>query len=209
MNPLDDVLQSKEFIAAAIQAGAGVVQGLATVVAVWLAYRYGLRHMRRQTEIQLQQDLRKRQADALQVAWSLLQYLSVVENGKNLLRYRQAPKAADAAEAAQSNSARQYFIHLPNAHAFVFDSLPAAFYTSGAGLHWPTGVKEMLFECRNIVYGVLLKEKATLGLDSQAAIAAEPTRPITNPQVPERIEALCQQLNEMLRKEINAIYSKP
>ena len=39
MNETTGLLQSKEFVAAAVQAAAGVVQALATVVAVWLAYR--------------------------------------------------------------------------------------------------------------------------------------------------------------------------
>lgn len=79
MKEVETIWQSREVLAAALQAGA-------TVVAVVLAYIFGIRHLKRQTRTQTQEDLRKRRADALQTAWCLLQSLTSVDNGRNLLR---------------------------------------------------------------------------------------------------------------------------
>ena len=82
MNIPADLLQSKEWWSACVQA-------LATISAVCMAYHFGLKQLRKQTQIQLQQDLRRRKADALHAAWGLLQCLTEAENGENLLRYVQ------------------------------------------------------------------------------------------------------------------------
>jgi len=198
MNIPADFWQSKELWAAVVQAAAGVLQGLATVVAVWLAYCFGLRQLRKQTQVQVRQDLRQRQADALQAAWGLLQCLTAVENGHNFLRYEQDKKTA------QGPGERRYFVHLPNAQAFIFERLPAAFYASGAGLHWGSEVKDRFFECRSLIYGLLLANKQA---HATTPNAPEPLLcPVQNPRLAQRIETLYNELNELLRKEIQTVY---
>jgi hypothetical protein len=199
MNIPADFWQSKELWAAVVQAAAGVLQGLATVGAVWLAYCFGLRQMRKQTQVQVRQDLRHRQADALQVAWGLLQCLTLSENGHNFLRYEQSKKSA------QCPAERRYFVNIPNAQAFVFKRLPAAFYASGAGLHWRVDIKDKFFECRTLIYGLLLAE-------GQAhAPTAEPPEPasrlIQKLELAQRIETLYGELNDLLRKELQTVYA--
>lgn len=199
MNIPDDFWQSKELLAAVVQALAGVLQGLATMLAVWLAYCFGLRQMRKQTQIQVWQDLRHRQADALQVAWGLLQCLTLTENGHNFLRYEQSKKSA------QGPAERRYFVHIPNAQAFVFERLSAAFYATGAGLHWGDDIKDKFFECRTLVYGLLLSE-------CQAHVpTTEPPEPtlhaLQKTELVQRIETLYNELNDLLRKELQTIYA--
>lgn len=198
MNIPTDFWQSKEVWAAALQAAVGVLQGFATLLAVWLAYRFGLRQLHRQTKLQVQQDLRRRQADALQAAWGLLQCLTTMDNGHNFLRYEQDKKSGS--ESPQ----RHYFLHLPSAHAFVYERLPDAFYASGAGLHWNVSVKERFFECRTLIYGLLLASK-----QSRAVTTAEPDSEffqIQKIELAQRIDSLYHELNDLLRKEIQAVY---
>lgn len=208
MTTLNQIFQSTEFVASALQALAGVFQGLATVGAVYLAYRYALRQMQKQARQQVQEDLRKRQADALQAAWALLQSLTTVDNGQNLLRYTQSkPQPGQQTE-------RQYFVHLPSAQAFVFERLPNAFYASAAGLHWPPEVKDLFFEARGIVYGYLRSEKAAHS--PVAPNAQDPSNP-ANPrtalhpvhktELAERLQTIYQTLNTVLRKELQAVYA--
>lgn len=192
MNIPTDFWQSKELWAA-------VVQGLATVLAVWLAYCFGLRQLRKQTQIQVRQDLRHRQADALQVAWGLLQCLTLTENGHNFLRYEQSKKTA------QGPAERRYFVHIPNAQAFVFERLPAAFYASGAGLHWGADIKDKFFECRTLVYGLLLSERQAHAPTTEPPESA--SRPLQKSELAQRIETLYNELNDLLRKELQTVYA--
>jgi hypothetical protein len=173
---------------------------LSIVVPVWLAYVFGLRHMRKQTQVQVRQDLRQRQANALEAAWSLLQCLTQTENGNNFLHFEQRQRTAE------SPSQKLYFVHIPNAQAFVFNRLPDTFYAKGAGLHWSPSIKEKFYECRTLVYAILLAEQ-------QAHAPAHPQlesalRPIKNTAWVHRIEKLYGELNDLLRKELLTIYNQ-
>lgn len=200
MSEVENIWQSKEALAAGIQAVVGVLQALATIVAVWLAYRAGLRHLRKQAGIQVQEDLRRRQADALQAAWALLQDITLTENEHNFLRYEQDKKT----ERGQPD--RRYFVHLPNAQAFVFERLPAAFYASGAGLHWPQEVKNKMFECRGLLYGYLLAEHQAHAPEAHAP--SNPLRPVLSPELALRMEGLYNELNALLRQEMEMVYAQ-
>jgi hypothetical protein len=199
MNEVDNIWQSKELWAAGLQALAGVFQALATIAAVWLAYRAGLRQLRKQAGMQVQEDWRRRQADALQAAWALLQCMTVTENGHNFLHYEQDKKTE------QGQPERRYFVHLPNAQAFVFERLPTAFYASGAGLHWPQAVKDKIFECRGLLYGYLLAEQQAHAPEAQAP--SDPLRLVLRPALAQRLEHLYDELNALLRKEMQAVYA--
>ena len=194
MNIPADLLQSKEWWSACVQA-------LATISAVCMAYHFGLKQLRKQTQIQLQQDLRRRKADALHAAWGLLQCLTEAENGENLLRFK-VNKVAGT-QAAQ----RSYFVHIPNAQAFVFERLPQAFYASGAGLHWSSDIKDKFFKCRGLIYGFLLAQKQAHAPDPSAMAADEQLHPVENPYLSKNLEDLCQELNDLLRKEMKAVYA--
>ncbi|MCX8516851.1 MAG: CRISPR-associated protein Csx28 [Rhodoferax sp.] len=192
MNFLADLLQSKEWWSACVQA-------LATIAAVCIAYRFGLARLHRETQIQLQQDLRRRQTDALHAAWSLLQCLTTAANGENLLHHVQTK--AGGTQPPQ----RSYSVHIPNAQAFVFERLPQAFYASGAGLHWSSDIKDKFFQCRSLIYGFLLAQKQA---HAPSAMAADKQlHPVDNPHLAKTLEDLYQELNDLLRKEMKAVYA--
>ena len=194
MNIPADLLQSKEWWSACVQA-------LATIAAVCMAYHFGLKQLRKQTQIQLQQDLRRRQTDALHAAWSLLQCLTAAESGENLLHYVQTKVAGTQAPQ------RSYFVHIPNAQAFVFERLPQAFYASGAGLHWSSDIKDKFFKCRSLIYGFLLKLQQAHAPEPSAMAADEQLHPVDNPHLAKTLEDLYQELNDLLRKEMKAVYA--
>lgn len=204
MIELADLLTHKEITGAVIQTAAGLLQALATVVAVFLAYRYGLEQMRRQSQVNIMQDLRKRRADALQTAWGLLQCLTTVDNGHNILRVKESN------ETLGSTDQRRYYIHVPNAQDFVFDRLPGAFYAAGAGVHWSAAVCDPLYECRNQFYGFLLKEKQAhpRSVTSDATAAAVELVEVKNAELAKRVEALYAVLNAKLREEMHEVYGE-
>lgn len=202
MNFPVDFWLSKELWAAGIQAAAGLLQGVATVLAVYLAFVFGSRRVHQQTQIQVRQDLRQRQADALQQAWGLLQCLTLVENGRNFLLYETMPKTPSG------SGQRRYAVHLANAQAFVFVHLPSAFYAQGAGLHWSTEVKAKFFECRNLVYAFLLAEQQAHAPVVTSSTGPEPvTLPLHKPELAQRIETLHQELLALLRQEMAFVFN--
>jgi hypothetical protein len=201
MSAVESIWLSKEVIAAGLQAAATL---LAVIGTAW----YAVRQLRRQAASDLGQDLRRRQADALQAAWGLLQQLSSVDNGQNMLVYIHT-KAAPGAQAAGSGDTKQYFLRVPAAQAFVFEHLPRAFYAQGAGIHWPVAVRDSFFECRTIVYGVLLAERVAHPAPTAAASTPVPDIAFRKPEAAARLEALYAQINADLRTEMARIYAQP
>jgi hypothetical protein len=222
--------QSDAFLAAAVQAGAGLLQAIAIIVAAFLAYHFALRQMRRQTGIQVEENLRQRQADALQAAWSLLQSLTQVDNEYSIIRvvrhesdaegmiadveHGATPLSPQALSDGSRSPKRCYYIHLPNAHSFVFERLPSAFYGRGAGLLWSTVVRDRFFEARSIIYGVLLAE-GVLHLHTSAdsrerapghAPATAELRPLNRAELAIKLHGICDELNFLLKQEVQAVY---
>lgn len=184
-----------------------VASSFTTLIAAFVAYHFAKRQLQKKAQLDVKEDLRKRQADALQTAWGLLQSLSLTENGRNFLHYQQAKKYP---QQPGQKPARQYFMHVPNAQAFVFEHLPTAFYASGAGLHWHTDLKDKFFECRSLLYAYLLAEQQAqpTGPTTPGESQVEPLRPVNKPQLAERIEALYQEINELLKKEMQNNYAQ-
>lgn len=189
-----DTLLLKDIIAPAAST-------LTALVLASTGYWLALRQLRHKTRLDVREDLRKRKADALQTAWSLLQALTTADNSDNLMRYTQS---------IGPDRNRQYFMHLPNAQAFVFKRLPTAFYANGAGLHWSKEIKDLFFEARGIIYGYLHARQAAHApeaIDSPNPDATELWSSIDNPELPKRLENIYQALNEILRKELQAVYA--
>jgi hypothetical protein len=197
-NPIE-ALALKDIISPLISAGT-------TLIAAVVAYQFAKRQLHKKAQIDLQEDLRKRRADALQTAWALLQSLSPTDNGRNCLHYVQAKKPPASGEQTGTKPERHYQMQVANAQAYVFEHLPAAFYASGAGLHWSRELKDKFFECRTLLYGYLLAEQLAHAPASENQSQNNPLRPINKPELPQRIEALYHEINALLRKEIQSNY---
>ncbi len=208
-----EILSIKEIAASSVQA-------LATVVAVYLAYRFALKQMQKQARQEVQEDLRKRQADALQSTWALLFYLTQTDNQSNIIRVtrtrRPAGKTVKQEERERSAALAEgktrpelsetvsYQLHVSSAQKFVFVALPATFYTSGMGLHWSSTVKELFFEARSILYGYLLSKgfaHAPGDGEGEDGLCV-----VNNPHLAERLKTIYDTLNQQLRKELQAVY---
>ena len=216
MNPAclvtpNDVLAMKDFIAP-------LCSTITAFLVTFIGYKFAIGQLRHKNAIDIKADLRIRQADALQAAWALLQYLTEVDNGINVIkveRQKRGPGKTRAQEArelqqAEANALAQtdeckYFIHIGNAQAFVFHTLPLQFYEKGAGLLWPREVKELFFTARNIIYGVLLAEQmAEAPSDIKGQLPD--LLSLVKPEVGKEIQSLYLSLNELLRKEVQDVY---
>ena len=116
--------------------------------AAWLAYRYAVRQKKKEIFISLGQIKYERKLKALEECWKLLAFTTDTENPQVILTWVQ--------EKGRSN--KTWFFHPERAKAFI-EKLAAFHYTSGLGIYMPTTIKGLLFECRGIVYGILLREK--------------------------------------------------
>lgn len=172
-----------------------IVTLFAPVLAVFFTYRYALKQIKKQSRLNVQEDLRKRKADALHAAWALLQSMTEAENGRNFLRYQEVQ--VPSVKGAKFKKERVYSLHIKNAQVFVYEHLPHAFYAQSAGLHWSKEVKNSFFEVRNILYGLLLS----------VGEVTEETCEIENAQLAERLRTLYEDLNERLRQEMREVYA--
>ncbi|MDP8568754.1 type VI-B CRISPR accessory protein Csx28 [Methylophilus aquaticus] len=155
-----------------------------------MAYRYAIRQMHTQTQIQISQDRNQRYAEALQSAWHLLQYMSPTENQHAILQFERTGKGKDAQE--------QYYIHIPNAQRFIQEILPQVFYQQHSGLFWTPELKGIVFEYRSILYGFCLKEK---GSTSQRVL-------IENAELVSKFKTDYEQMQDLLKNELSNLYRK-
>ena len=186
-----------------------LTSSLTAFVVAGIGYWLALRQLRHKSALDVKEDLRKRQADALKVAWSLLQSLTQVDNGINIIKVVRPAGASRKKVARDSGDASEcsYLMHMGNAQIFVFQTLPHAFYGEGAGLLWPSLVKEHFFHARSIIYGVLLAEDLAHAPDTAPhSVAQAELRPIRNPEAARQLQDLYVSLNELLRKEVQAVY---
>lgn len=172
------------------EVAASYFQGLATLVAVYLAYRYAIRQMHTQTQIQITQDRNQRHADALQSAWHLLQYMTPTENQHAILHFERTGKGSTAQD--------QYYIHLANAQRFIQEILPQVFYQQHSGLYWSKELKDIVFEYRSILYGVCLKEKT----NTAERVLLE------NAELVSKLKTSYEQMHQLLKTELDALYEK-
>lgn len=175
-------------------------QAIATVVAVYLAYRFAIKQSKRETQKQIQCDHNERQANALEAAWGLLQYMTLTENANSILVFERDKDGKDT-----------YYCRLPQAKAFIEEALPQAFYTQHAGLYWPTELKDAVFSYRNQLFGLYLKaqrQHSNADADAQNGQNEAPQRVrIQNPQLVEKCRKSYDTINQLLRNRIPHLYT--
>ncbi|MGL4768548.1 MAG: type VI-B CRISPR accessory protein Csx28 [Formosimonas sp.] len=174
-----------------LAAWSGYAQAIATLIAVACAGWLTSRTERRQKRIQLTHELNQRHLNALQIAWSLLQYTTFTENARSIILWSRPAKNANGSQATGESEC--YSIHIANAQHFIQHALPDAQYGSQAGLYWSSELKASLYEYRSNVYGLVLKAQTS---------TTNPTAIIHNTELIQRLKKLDEQLRDQLRAEI-------
>ncbi len=127
------------------------IQAMVTIVAVlgtaYLAYKYGIKKMRKEALHKLESEKYNRILDSLQECWKLLVYTTQTENEKCIITFEK-----------DKDKSKTYFLNTKNAEEFLH-ALTAYFYSSGLGLFLPKVFKPLLFEYRSIIFGFLLATK--------------------------------------------------
>ncbi len=164
------------------------IGGVVTVVSVlgsaYLAYRYALKKLRKETPLLLRRDLYNKEVNALQGLWKLLQYTTDNENKKSILIYEQTE--------VENKKQRTWFLVVKNGKEFKHQIVDF-FYGQGAGLFLDKKLKDLLFEYDRHLYGILLSEK-----DNN-----EDKIKIRSRKLPNRMIEIHEELTSLLKKKIN------
>ena len=128
--------------------------------------------------------INQKRLDGLMKAWSLLAYITEVENPKAVMLWEK-----DA-------NGTSFYIRPKMAREYM-DKLVEMFYEGGYGLLLGGEVKELLYEYRGLLYGVLLKDKSEQGKDERIKIQ--------NDELVKRMKEIYSELNEELRKKLKEI----
>lgn len=161
------------------------VSGFFTMISIlgaaYLAYRFALKQIRKETTLLIEREKYTRVLNALQECWKLLAYTTDTENEKTIITF-----------VNDKETKKKYFGNLKNCREYIVN-LSQYFYGSGSGLYLPSELRRLLFEYRSIVYGFLLscKEKKS------------DTMEIQNTEMVSRMLKIHQSVVELLRVELN------
>jgi hypothetical protein len=147
----------------------------------WLAFGFGMRKFRKETNVLLMRKKYDRVLDAHEAIWALLVFTTDVENHQSILAFTRDKQQVDT-----------WYFRPKNAQKWL-EKLPVIFYENSSGLYLNQSVKNLLFEYRNHIFGLLLKHKA----DTNEQIE------ITNPELLTRLKAIHQELAAKLKEVLD------
>lgn len=127
--------------------------------------------------------LAQKQLDSLMKAWTLLAYMTPVENPRAVLVWK-------------DDGNKTYYIRPKQAEDYI-SQLSEVFYGCGCGLLLESKVKDLCYKYRNHLYGVLLKEKGKP--------AREEGILIEKIELVRSLEGIYTELNTELREELKKI----
>lgn len=149
-------------------------------------HELALKQVENETPLLIQREKFNRMLNSLQACWGLLAYMTDTENEKNILRFT-----------LNKNKSKTFFLNISNAKAFM-KALPEYFYDSGLGLYLPKPIRELLFEYRSILFGVLLSESKNT--DEQIVL--------NNETMVKRMTDIHKELIHLLRQELDVTLPK-
>ncbi|MDY6206331.1 MAG: CRISPR-associated protein Csx28 [Prevotella sp.] len=125
------------------------ISALTTIGAVYMAYRFAIGQMRKESIENLERSKYNAVLQAHQSIYRLLKYTTDTENEDSILRW----------EAVKGNkSEKTYYFRKEKIKLFLRE-LTHEFYEKGNGLYLSKEVNELLFNYRGIVFGLLLASK--------------------------------------------------
>ncbi|MCK5269254.1 MAG: hypothetical protein KAJ46_00660 [Sedimentisphaerales bacterium] len=153
-------------------------------LAVWLGLWVWHRQKRSEPKYQSLGYLNQKRLDGLLKAWSLLAYMTDVENPKAVMLWEKTGR--ETVYYLRPEQAREYMI-----------ALAEMFYADGYGLLLGREIKNLFYEYRSQLYGVLLKAKSL-------SDGGNPIR-LEKDELVGRLKEIYNELNEKLREELQKI----
>lgn len=158
---------------------AGVI---VTVLVAGLVYFFTKRNMRNETIERISRFKNEKLMESGMAFWGLLTYITLTENKYAILVW----------EKEKNTTEKKYYFRPDQAKEFI-DKLNTINYEKGYGLFLSRQTRELFYEYRNIVYGILLAEKNN----------RNDTILLTNTEMVSGMQKIYDKMVESLRKEID------
>ncbi|MDR2120741.1 MAG: hypothetical protein LBP64_07680 [Tannerella sp.] len=117
-------------------------------------YQNTIRQMREETNILKYRKLNEQKLEALQRCWGLLIYSTDLENSKSIITYNEIQRRENRQTIVEK---KEYFFNKAQIDEFI-DTLQQFYFADGWGMYLSDELKTLLFEYRNILFGIRLKE---------------------------------------------------
>lgn len=160
------------------------------VYAAKKTFRYTQKHSKNVYETQFKVERIRREIDALEKIWELMDYISLNESEKSIVIVRE-----------KSGEDKVYYFHYANLKDFYLKQSTEAFYKHHAGLHLPNKIRDLLFD-----YQRNLKRFYFSEMDN-----SEPEDGLIKfekVEYAEKLIALNDKLHEALKAELKEKYDK-
>jgi len=158
-------------------------------IAAWLTYRYTRRNAILSHNTQVRVERLRHRIAALEAVWSLLAYMSQRRSDKAIIRWQQNKKEAEG---------KRYYYYFPSLETFYLHAVSEVFYDQHAGLHLPADIRDLVFRYVHAVAPLYYAHLRQGGQDDVGIVK--------NPVIAEKLHELYRQLNERLKRELDATY---
>lgn len=175
------------------------------IIAAWITNRFSKNQAKRRLETQSKIDRLKREIDALEKIWSIMQYITLFESKHAILRWRDPKKdksIKNAAEKNEKSEKRKYFIQFQNLQDFLLIASMDAYYAQHAGLHLPNHIRDLLFEYQGSLMGFYFANKDKEDLPEDNLIE------VKNKYLSDKLKQLSTKLNNGLKTAMEERYQQ-
>ncbi len=163
---------------------------ISAAVAAFFAYRFALRHSRILHNTAIKTDRLRREIDALEKIWGLLAYIAPNENEKNIIRWRKYP-----------DKEKVYFFHYGNLSRYLQTEISQVIYGECGGLYMPAKIKDPFFKIKSSLMGIYIRYEDDKNINEDSLL------PIENPELIKLLTTSYQDLNEMIKAELEQRYN--
>lgn len=179
-----------------ISIGGSLLSALVAVVAVTVAARLANHYTIQQGNLTrtttIRADRLRREITALEDVWALLAYMSDKKSDKAIIHWRKDRK---------SGAGKEYFFHYGNLEQFCLREVNEAFYQRHAGLFISSKIRDLLYGYRAVAMGFYFAHKDDTNIPDDKLIRIE------KPEQAEKLQAIYDDLNSALRKELDERYA--
>ena len=176
---MDCTLISKEVATALFSTISSLIP---IVIAACLTYRYAIKKLRKESFENIERAKYEAILKAHQSIYKLLRFITDTENDDCILVWEQPKGGGEKTSYFRQTNIRQFF-----------KELTEEVYNKGNGIYLSKEVMSLIFEYRNLVYGLLLTAKDK----------PDETIEIKNEKLAKRMIEIHQSLSIQIRKDIN------
>jgi hypothetical protein len=151
-------------------------------------HKNAIRQMREETSVLKYRKLNAQKLEALQRCWGLLIYSTKLESKQSIITYNEIQRRENKETIAEKT---EYFFSKKQIDEFI-NALQQFYFTDGWGMYLSDELTNLLFEYRNLLFGLKLKENES----------ADDVVKFKNSHIAEKLLALHDSIVSALQKEM-------